>query len=410
MHGSRDALGMANEVAETLPNEDLQQSNFQTRRVLTLMAGHAVHDTYTAFLPPLLPVFIANFALSKVQAGLLSFCLSSPSVLQPFIGHIAERIGLKTFVILAPTVAAVMMSALGIAPSYWVVALLLLIAGLGSAGFHSTAPVMMGKLSGRKLGQGMGFWMVGGELGRTLGPIAIVIALYFLTLRGTPWLMLAGLLSSVILYFRLRDVPEDRDGSRGGLEWRAAFRSLKPIALPLAGIALARAFFLPAITTYLPIFLTEEGAELWSAGLSLSLLAVAGVLGAMLGGILSDRLGRRRVLAAAMIAAPIFMSIFLRLEGGLRTLILPFLGFTGLSLEPVIMALVQENVPEHRALANGVYLAFTFLSRSCAEVALGAIGDAFGLQRGFQVSAVLLLMGTLFIPALPKGDRKSRSI
>jgi FSR family fosmidomycin resistance protein-like MFS transporter len=409
MHGNPDAIGIAIDVSESPPNDDAPKSKFQIGRVLTVMAGHATHDTYTAFLPPLLPVFITNFALSKVEAGLLSFCLSSPSVLQPFIGHTAERISLKTFVILGPAVVAVMMSALGIAPSYWVVALLLLFAGLGSAGFHSTAPVMMGKLSGRELGQGMGFWMVGGELGRTLGPIAIVTALRFLTLRGTPWLMLVGLLSSVILYFRLRDVPEDRDGTRGGLEWGAAFRSLKPIGLPLAGIALARAFFLPAITTYLPTFLTEAGVELWSAGLSLSLLEIAGVLGAMLGGLLSDRLGRRRVLAAAMIGAPLFMFLFLRLEGGSRTLILPFLGFTGLSLEPVMMALVQENVPEHRALANGVYLACSFLFRSCADVTLGAIGDVYGLQRAFQLSAMMMLAGTFLIPALPKGNRPSGS-
>lgn len=409
MHRDREALATP-ELAGSSPIEGMPENEFQTGRVLTVMAGHAAHDTYTAFLPPLLPVFIANFALSKMQAGLLSFCLSSPSALQPFIGHTAERLSLKTLVILGPAVAAVVMSVLGLAPSYGVLALLLLVAGLGSAGFHSTAPVMMGKLSGGKLGQGMGFWMVGGELGRTLGPIVIVTALHFLTLRGTPWLMLAGLLSSLILYFRLRDVPEDRQERRAGLAWRAAFHSLKPIALPLVGIALARAFFIPAITTYLPTFLTESGSELWSAGLSLSLLEIAGVLGALVGGTLSDRLGRRRVLAIAMIAAPIFMTIFLRLEGGLRTFMLPFLGFTGLSLEPVIMALVQENAPEHRALANGVYLACTFLFRACAEITLGAIGDAFGLQQAFQVSAVLLLMGTLLLPALPEGNRQPGSI
>ena len=49
-----------------------EAEQFQTGRVLTISAGHAVHDTYTAFLAPLLPAFIANLSLSNTEAGLLT--------------------------------------------------------------------------------------------------------------------------------------------------------------------------------------------------------------------------------------------------------------------------------------------------------------------------------------------------
>ena len=37
-----------------------EAERFQTAHVVTVSIGHAVHDTYTGFLPSLLPVFIAN--------------------------------------------------------------------------------------------------------------------------------------------------------------------------------------------------------------------------------------------------------------------------------------------------------------------------------------------------------------
>ena len=77
---------------------------FDTGQVLTIVGAHAVHDTYTGFLPPLLPLFIQNLALSRTEAGLLTVFNQGPSLLQPLIGHLADRASLRTLVILAPAI------------------------------------------------------------------------------------------------------------------------------------------------------------------------------------------------------------------------------------------------------------------------------------------------------------------
>jgi len=51
----------------------------QTAKVVTIAAAHAAHDTYTAFLPPLLPVFIEKLSFAKAEAGLLTVFLQGPS-------------------------------------------------------------------------------------------------------------------------------------------------------------------------------------------------------------------------------------------------------------------------------------------------------------------------------------------
>ena len=382
-------------------SQGAQDKEFHTGRVLTISAGHALHDTYTAFLSPLLPVFIENLALSNTQAGLLTVFNQIPSLFQPLIGHLADRLSLRFVVILTPAVTATGMSLLGIAPDYMVLALLLLVVGLSSATLHSVAPVIAGRLSGRNLGRGMGFWMVGGELGRTLGPLVIVGAIQFLGLRGTPWLMIGGWLTSILLYFTLSDVGARPAPAAESLPWQKALRVMGPLLVPLVGIIVVRSFMSAALTTYLPIFLTSEGAELWFAGVSLSLLEAAGVVGALLGGSLSDRLGRRVILLLSLLSTPALMLLFVVVSGWVRLPLLLALGLTSLSITPVIMALVQETSPQNRALANGTYMMLSFLIRSGVVVLVGAMGDLWGMRAAFIVSAVLPLLGLPFLRLLP---------
>jgi FSR family fosmidomycin resistance protein-like MFS transporter len=395
-------LPTSTEIEDIALAEPLENGEFQTDRVLTIVGAHAVHDTYTAFLPPLLPVFIQSLALSRTEGGLLSVFISTPSIFQPVIGHVADRFSLKALVILAPALTGVMMSLLGFTPSYWVMAFFLIIVGLSSAGFHATAPVMISALSGRSLGRGMGLWMVGGEIGRALGPIVIVIALKFLDLKGISWLVPGGVLASTIVYLRLKDVPSRRPDSTEEMAWGSVFQSLRPIMIPLLGLLVTRAFLLPALSIYLPTYLTDEGAELWFAGISLSILEMAGILGAFMGGTISDRIGRRKILAISMTTAPILTFLFVASDGWGKVVLLPFLGLATLSTAPVMMAVVLESVPENRALANGIYLALSFLSRSGAILVVGAMGDLFGLGLAFQISAIIMLISLPIIPFLPK--------
>jgi FSR family fosmidomycin resistance protein-like MFS transporter len=65
------------------------------------------------------------------------------------------------------------------------------------------------------------------------------------------------------------------------------------------------------------------------------------------------------------------------------------------------MALVQESFPENRALANGVYMSFSFVLGSAVVVVLGVMGDLFGLRLAFIASAIITLLGLPFLLLLP---------
>ncbi len=378
----------------------IEKAEFQADRVIPLAAAHGIHDTYQAFLPPLLPEFIEMLALSNTQAGLLTVFLRAPSLVQPFIGYLADRVSLRYFVILAPAVTALVMSLLGVAPNYLAIVLLLLISGLSSACLHATGPVMVGRVSGRRLGHGMSYWMVGGEGGRVLGPLIITAALGTLGLVGMPWLMIGGLLTSLLLFTLLREVPARPPNAGEALPWRDALREMGPFLALIMGLVITRGFIVEAMSTYLTIFLREQQAERWLANSALAMYQAAGVGGAMISGSLSDRWGRRRTLGIFLLIAPALLLGFLTVESWLRFPLLLGLGFTTISLTPVLMALMQESYPQNRALANGIYMAFSFALRSGVTVVIGALGDAFGLTTAFIISALVAWSGLWFVSRL----------
>ncbi|MEN8238598.1 MAG: MFS transporter [Actinomycetota bacterium] len=366
---------------------------FQTGRVATIAGGHAVHDTFTAFLPPLLPHFVENLSLSNTAAGALASFLQLPSLLQPIIGHLSDRTTLRWIVILGPGVTGTAMSFLGWTPGYFALAMLLLVAGVSVAAFHATAPVAIGYLSGQRLGRGMGFWMVGGELGRTLGPLVVVSALAVMSMRSMASLSLVAIATSVFLYLRLRDVPLRTRGDGEQVPWRTAVRAMRNVMLLLAALVSLRSMMVMSTTIFLPLYLTEEGASLWLAGAALSIVEAAGIAGAFAGGWISDHVGRRAVMILGQIVAPIALIAFLAADGWVQVAILPIIGFSLLAVPPVLMALVQEEFPESRALANGVYLSMNFAIRSVAAVAYGIVGDAFGLSTSMYIAAAAMFIG-----------------
>jgi FSR family fosmidomycin resistance protein-like MFS transporter len=381
----------------TMPEE--QQENFQLAAVITISASHFTHDTFTAFLSPLLPLIIDKLALSLSMAGTLTAVMQIPSLLNPIVGYLDDKINLRWLMIFAPAITATLMSCLGIAPSVFTLGLLLFLTGTSSAVFHAIAPSMVTRTSGKKIGTGMSLFMAGGEMGRTLGPILAVALASLLTLQGMFPIALVGWLITLFLisYFRnIKPRPVIYSG----------FREIWPYAgryfLPMFAVALTRSFMVTSLGTYLPTLLKTQGSSLWAAGSFLAVYQLAGVAGALSGGTLSDRMGRRTVLSAAMFGASSLMLMFLAVKDWLALSILIVLGLINLSIQPVLLAMTQDFFPSHRSVANGIYLTVSFLSSSISTFLIGVMGQYLGLQQAFFWSAIIGFLGIPLLLLLPR--------
>ena len=387
---------MENMTAESIPLAETAEEEFQTGEILTISGGHFIHDIYTGFLSPLLPVIIEKLSLSLTAAGSLNAVLMLPALLNPFIGYLADRVSLRYFIILAPAVTGTLISLMGLAPSYLTMSLLLFMTGFSVAAFHAPAPAMIGRISGKQVGKGMSFFMASGELARTVSPLIAVWAVSLWTLDGIYRMAFLGWATSLVLFWRLHRVSA-RPNQPGSV--RALVPVLRSVFPPLLVIVFFRNFLNVGLATYLPTYMKFGGASLWVAGAALAVYELAGVAGALSSGTLSDRLGRKPVLLVGIVSAAAFMIIFLNVEGWLIVPILLALGFTTLSTPPVLMAVVQEHLPNNRALGNGLFLSAAFLIRPISILAIGFIGDTYDLRTAYYLSALISLLA---IPAIFK--------
>jgi FSR family fosmidomycin resistance protein-like MFS transporter len=385
-----------------LPPED-GDGRFRPGTVVALSAGHASHDTYTNMLPVLLPSFVERFALTNTAAGALAAFVQFPSILQPFFGYLADHRNLRWMVVLGPGSAATLMCLVGWAPAYAVLALLLTAAGISSAAFHAVASATAGRASRGHLGKGLSIWMVGGEVGSTLGPLVAAAALSLTTLKGLLWLMPLGWTASFILNLALRRLPQHAVGGTATVHWRPALRAMRKLLLLVGGLVALRAMALSAPRVFGPLYLQQEGASPLVAGASVTVFLAAGVVGTITAGWVSDRLGRRVVLLTGVLVGPTALLLFALSGGWVRFPLLFLAGAATESMHPACMALVQETFPESRGLANALYLSTVFVMSSVAAVAVGALGDGLGLRWAFVISALVVFLSLPLILSLARG-------
>ncbi|PIE58989.1 MAG: MFS transporter [Desulfobulbus propionicus] len=379
---------------------------FQFSKVLLLSFSHFIHDVYSSFLAPLLPLLIEKLSLSLTQAGFLTTIVQIPSLVNPYLGALADRLNVRLFIIIAPGITALTMSLIGVADNYATLLFLLFIAGCSTAIYHVPAPVLMYRFAGSRKGLGMSFFMTGGELARAAGPIIAVSAVALVGLEHIYPIMLAGLLTSLLLYHQFKHIPPS-PLKKEPPSLRAAWSSASHVLRPITGILLFRGFMHACIGTFLPTFINQNTGNLWLAGLSLAVYETSGVCGALTCGFLSDKIGRRTTLLLSLVLAPPLLFLFLLTDQTwLQILFLIGVGFTVLSTTPVMLALVQENAGDNPATVNGFFMMISFMSRSAVVVVVGAIADAIGLEKTYYLGAALGVLALPFILSLPKDQKE----
>lgn len=381
---------------------------FDTAAVGTVATAHFVHDTYPAFIGTLLPLLIDKHGMSLAIAGGLATMIRWPSVAQPFLGYIADRTDARLLVIFPPVVTALAISLLGVAPTYGVLVVLLLVAGASSAAFHPAAGAMVTRASGSQWGRASSYFMTGGELGRAVGPVFIATTVAAVGLTGSWLAALPGLAITALAYalLRTRALTLGRSASPDDL-WKAVRSRGRPLLL-LGGVVLFRSLVIASFQTYVPTFLVKEGTSLIYAGLALTVYEIGGVLGAFVGGPLSDRFGRRTTMALSQATAgPLLFGALLLAKEPVGLAMLAVGGLLALSAGPVQLTLVQELLPRNRSAAAGIYMFLGFEGQVLAVLALGLLADQIGLGTALGWSVLASMLSLPFTLLLPETRRSS---
>jgi FSR family fosmidomycin resistance protein-like MFS transporter len=378
---------------------------FDLKGVGLITFAHGLHDTYSSWLSALLPVLIEKFTLTNTMAGALTMALSIPSVLQPIIGYTADRKNLRWLIVVAPAITALVMTNLGVIPSYALFFPLLLIAGLSAAGIHSVGPGVVSYFSGKSIGKGMSFWMIGGEFGYSVGPLLATAMVGLIGFTRMPLLAIGGILVSLFLAYATRDVDTRSASKKLKINRPAFMAKMKQVMLPMVLLLLTRALAGVFLSTFMPIFLRSQGASLGFAGAGMAIAGAAGAVGSYIAGTLSDKIGRRKILSIAIVITPIFMLLFLNAQGWVKIPMLILSGLFGLSLFPVMMSTIIKFFPEDRSFANGIFMSLNFIIQSAGAIVAGRIADLKGMPFAFTVAALTMPLGLLALLLMPKDSK-----
>ena len=374
------------------------------RRLAVLALAHFTIDGYSSFFSPLLPLLVARLHLSLARVGaLVALASVASSFSQPLFGYLSDRLHRPWFVAFGPLVAALFLSAIGLAPTYaWLVTLLIL-GGLGVAAFHPQGAVLAsGLATSRSIA--MSTFVTGGTLGFALGPLFAVSVVGWLGLGGT-WVAAAP---GVVLALLLLSQFGRLDPHPRAVGPRPALGELSPVARPLSLLYLAvvcRSAVSYGFMTFLPIHLSHRGYSVAAGGAILTAYLGLGAAGGFVGGWLADRWGGRRVIRASFAGAlPMYFAfLFLPDRAGIPILILG--GFLLQGSLPVNVVLGQELSPRHSSTISSLLMGAAWGVGALLIGPIGILADSHGLRAALLVLASLLAGGLACAVALPTGAR-----
>src|ERR1041384_1978984 len=187
-------------------------------------------------------------------------------------------------------------------------------------------------------------------------------------------------------------------------------RSFRRAAVGIPGFC---AFFnLYGPQSLLPSLAREFDATPAQISLTVTATTLAIALSAPFAGAIADALGRKRVIAAAMLVATIPL-IMMALAPGLHALV--FWRFVlGLALPPVftvVVSYIGEEWPPAQAMGvMGLYMAATSVGGFAGRLVSGLLADLVGWRSGFFTTAAMtLLCGIAVALILPRERNFTRS-
>ena len=361
-------------------------------RLSVLSWAHFLNDGAANYLPGILPAILMSMGLSASFAGILMGALVVGQGLQPFTGLLADRVGGRSFTVIGLGGGSIAAALIAFAPNLWTLSLVLIVLGTANSLFHPQTLSAVRHVSGERHGMGMAVFMIGGEIGRGVWPLAASILVTAWGL-GKIWILgIPGLLTLPFLWRAATPLPRRKAGT-GQVQWHA---HLKPLSIVVLFSGL-RGILLYAVTAYVPVLWNLRGGSLAGGAAFITTLMIVGLIGNTLGGHIGDRKGRRSVIAIGSTVAILGMIAFMVVDGIWMWLMIATVGIGLFATFPLTIVIAQDIVPENRSFGSGMALGLANAMGALGVMALGPVAGEWGVPAALWVS---ILIGALSIPLL----------
>ena len=375
--------------------------------------AHFSHHLAVGGLLPLLPLVRDEFGLDYLLSGTLvsAFSLAYGFAQVP-LAFLVDRYRLRKSLIIVLGLLGAALASIGIGFSltYGQMLALLVLMGVAGSTYHALASSFLSEyFPADSRGRSLGLHVVGGSASFIATP---ALALGILNLTGS-WraafigLSLPALAAGLLLLWLVAGQEKVMVSSRPRAPSLPILEVLRLIGL-LAVIAAVMQVVTGGINTFLPLYLVDRhGVPRELAGIAVGLVAGAGIVGAPVGGALSDRVGRKPViLLSVLLSGPLLYLITLAPQGAALYLLIVLYGLAISMRMPTMESLIADVVPAARRAT--VLSAYYFLANEVSGVAtplIGLLSDLTDLNTAFVVLAIFSIVAG-GLAALLRGGRE----
>ena len=368
-----------------------------------LAAGHFVIDMCVGALPAFLPLFVTLYALSDLEAAMIvAASLFASSVAQPLFGLFADSRPAPYFLWGSVLVAVAGLAIAGLVGGYvWVLAAVFG-SGLGVAAWHPEAARVANRISGSRPTTGLAWFMVGGHLGFSAGPLLAAIALPLFGVKATLVFVVPGIVTAGLLVAGRRQVSADLVPRAKAAP--SAGASHIPGLILILGVTSMRTWAQFGVLALAPLYLSDQrNLSDTKVGLVIFAFAMGGAVGTFGGAWLAERIGGGRMLVWSLPWVTPLLGVFILVSGPIGIVALVFAGVLLLASFSVTVAVGQSYLPHRLALAAGLMIGFGAIGSAPPGLAvLGAIADILSRETALWVTAALPLIGALMALFLPE--------
>ena len=378
--------------------------------LVVLSVTHLLNDMIQSLIPAIYPIIKSAYGLDFGQIGMITLTFQiTASLFQPLVGHVTDRRPMPYSMVVGMGFTLVGLIGLSYAASYVHLLLAAGCVGLGSSIFHPEATRMARNASGGRQGLAQGIFQVGGQTGGALGPL---LAAFIIVPRGQAsiaWFSAAALLAMVLMVWTARRFAEMRSAQlKAGAG--AGAGEAKP-ELPRATVIGAMAVLIillfsknaynASFTSFYTFFLIDRfGVSVQFSQIMLFLFLVSAAVGALVGGIIGDKVGRHRVIWFSILGALPF-ALMLPYANLLWTGVLTVLiNLIMSSAFASILIYAMDLAPRRVGMIGGLFYGLSFGLGGLAAAILGQLADRLGIDTVYHLCSFLPAMGLLawFLP------------
>lgn len=386
-------------------------NNFNIKVLFALTLVHFTGDFYSSFTSPLFPLFVEKMGLSLTQVGAIAGVTRMLAfIVQPPVGYLADRYQTRSFILIGLLLPVIFVPLSGITNGFWTLLLAVSVGSVGSSMFHPSVTGMVPIYAGDKKGFSMSIFNTGGTLAFGIGPLFITWYAAQYGLEALPFTMIFGL--GVAAYIYLTVPPPTSEGLRhlgfiGALKeslgdaWR--------VIILIWAVMFLRAVVGQGFITFMPLLFVQKGFTIVSAGFIFSLFVVAGTVSGLGAGIISDRIGIKRVFIYTHLLMTPVLLIFLQMEGNWNYLGSFFAGAAVLATLPLGVVMAQKIAPKGRSMVASLMMGFAYGLGGMFSPVVGKFADIYSVE-GTLIALSFVPLLTLpiiwFFPEDGRGEGK----